>query len=575
MREMGGRLGADFSPVRVHRDSASAGRGRAMGARAWTQGRDVYFGRGGFEPSVMAHELVHTVQQGAVRGNVSASMPLGAVQLLPDDEEEQKQQDQEAQKQANPDVKAIRDIERTLLDMFAADDGVAVYDVFEGRLKKLLRKHFKQEDTDFNYAKSVRFLARAAYRDYALRDILLETVSKGLGTKSQNKQLGRDFRAIVAGLDSRIGDAEAEQLAIETGIFTGKPKHALKKKRTTARSYEAETDENGLVGFNPNNVPELAKVQDAIDQARTPQQAYRIFAAFTGNKSGGFYDKYKANKIDMKVFRAKLKHMARVVVDYPELKGMVGDMNVLDPKSKTSMSTSTTRGGIRKSDFDYNAAPDREGPEGEAYRAEQDLLDEKDHFHISPRAYHGTHELGHTMASLLTESDGQRAYNLRKSLPEQLRDKSLGIAPQELQQKQVRMENARTEEENNLAENEMLLDVLTQNDWEIPEKYGMKGFRGVKKSHTDSRGINHMANTIDTYHSDFYKKGMTSKYGSYSAGEFFAEAVADTYAHGKEARPMSIALVKEYEKRQKAKQREKFRYNRKSWWKKIFSFFGF
>jgi murein DD-endopeptidase MepM/ murein hydrolase activator NlpD len=40
------------------------------------------------------------------------------------------------------------------------------------------------------------------------------------------------------------------------------------------------------------------------------------------------------------------------------------------------------------------------------------------------------------------------------------------------------------EEENNLAENEMLLDVLTQNDWEIPEKYDMTAFRGVKKSHT-------------------------------------------------------------------------------------------
>ena len=37
----------------------------------------------------------------------------------------------------------------------------------------------------------------------------------------------------------------------------------------------------------------------------------------------------------------------------------------------------------------------------------------------------------------------------------------------------------------------------------------------------------------------------------------FAEAVADVYAHGKQARQMNIELVKEYEKRGKDKAREK------------------
>ena len=83
MREMGSRLGADFSDVQFHSDSLSAERSRAMGARAWAQGSDVYFGKGGFDPKAAAHELVHTVQQGAVRGNVSESMPMGAVQMLP------------------------------------------------------------------------------------------------------------------------------------------------------------------------------------------------------------------------------------------------------------------------------------------------------------------------------------------------------------------------------------------------------------------------------------------------------------------------------------------------------------
>ncbi len=60
-REMGERLGADFSQVHFHSDANSVQRSAAIGTQAWTQGRDVYFGKGGFKPSVAAHELVHTV----------------------------------------------------------------------------------------------------------------------------------------------------------------------------------------------------------------------------------------------------------------------------------------------------------------------------------------------------------------------------------------------------------------------------------------------------------------------------------------------------------------------------------
>ena len=80
-REMGQRLNADFSGIRFHSDAASEASSGQMGARAWTSGRDVYFGKGGFEPRVAAHELVHTVQQGAARGSVSQSVPAGTVQM--------------------------------------------------------------------------------------------------------------------------------------------------------------------------------------------------------------------------------------------------------------------------------------------------------------------------------------------------------------------------------------------------------------------------------------------------------------------------------------------------------------
>ena len=63
------RIGHDFSDVRVHTDSRAGESARAVNALAYTVGKDVVFARGQFSPqsrsgqSLLAHELVHTVQQ--------------------------------------------------------------------------------------------------------------------------------------------------------------------------------------------------------------------------------------------------------------------------------------------------------------------------------------------------------------------------------------------------------------------------------------------------------------------------------------------------------------------------------
>ena len=82
--EMGRRMDADFSAVRFHTGEDAVARADAMGARAFTSGTDVYFGAGGFDPVIAAHELVHTVQQGGVDSGVSTlSTPAGGVQMWP------------------------------------------------------------------------------------------------------------------------------------------------------------------------------------------------------------------------------------------------------------------------------------------------------------------------------------------------------------------------------------------------------------------------------------------------------------------------------------------------------------
>ncbi len=81
---LGEKMGADFSDIRFHTDASAAQKADDIGARAYTSGRDVYFGQEGFDPAVAAHELVHTAQQGAVESAMPvASAPAGGVQMMP------------------------------------------------------------------------------------------------------------------------------------------------------------------------------------------------------------------------------------------------------------------------------------------------------------------------------------------------------------------------------------------------------------------------------------------------------------------------------------------------------------
>jgi hypothetical protein len=78
--EMEGRLGADFSDVRVHTDSRAHDSAKAVNAHAYTVGSNIVFQREAFDPSshsgrtTLAHELTHVMQQrsGPVDGEAQA-----------------------------------------------------------------------------------------------------------------------------------------------------------------------------------------------------------------------------------------------------------------------------------------------------------------------------------------------------------------------------------------------------------------------------------------------------------------------------------------------------------------------
>ncbi|MEM8842781.1 MAG: DUF4157 domain-containing protein, partial [Pseudomonadota bacterium] len=64
-------MGADFGAVRIHDDAAAAERASRLGAQAYTQGCDIVFNKGRYDPEssrgkhLLAHELAHVVQQRA------------------------------------------------------------------------------------------------------------------------------------------------------------------------------------------------------------------------------------------------------------------------------------------------------------------------------------------------------------------------------------------------------------------------------------------------------------------------------------------------------------------------------
>lgn len=71
--DLGQQLGVDLSGVKIHTDSAAIAMSRDLHAQAFTHKSDIYFNEGKFQPEtqqgqrLLAHEITHTIQQGAVQ----------------------------------------------------------------------------------------------------------------------------------------------------------------------------------------------------------------------------------------------------------------------------------------------------------------------------------------------------------------------------------------------------------------------------------------------------------------------------------------------------------------------------
>ncbi|KAA3637489.1 MAG: DUF4157 domain-containing protein [Bacteroidetes bacterium] len=75
-RQMSNSFGTDFSKVRIHTDSSAVQMNQQLNAKAFTNGSDIYFNKGEYNPyspggkELLAHELTHVVQQGNTENQI-------------------------------------------------------------------------------------------------------------------------------------------------------------------------------------------------------------------------------------------------------------------------------------------------------------------------------------------------------------------------------------------------------------------------------------------------------------------------------------------------------------------------
>lgn len=248
---------------------------------------------------------------------------------------------------------------------------------------------------------------------------------------------------------------------------------------------------------------------------------------------------------NMVLFKNKLKHMARQVWEYPELRQKIGNLTIFDSGRKANMGTTSTNGGRNTSSIYYNAYYERAGEEAEQIRQKEDAEFMQAGEWNADRDHFGNHELGHVLGTSMPKRNGSEA------------EASDSTSKHEM-------------------EDDIVKEVLMNRDILTPQqKKQIKFYKSSGKGKGKYERLMHQKGQLDLQGSpSLAGNDITSNYGKSASFEFFAETFGDVYTHGKQAKRASIETVKEYEKRQKALQRAKYKYNQSNsimkWIRKIF-----
>ena len=383
----------------------------------------------------------------------------------------------------------------------------------------------------------------------------------------EKKSVDRDYYAdeIVNQGDADYESLDPEKWMTVTRTPTGLARLFKSTKQFKARiarkAYEMSPEELRNNKYNPANSKGLGSFLSVLDQksaalkGETPEQTNgrnnrEAWAAFQRHFGNPYTEAktedgktWNMNEMDHDILTAKLKNMSRMVMDYPELKGNIKQLSRIhhqeQPNNTDTFSTSymaTAPNALYRDELTggkeaafplfMNSQIDAVGEDAKREREQLDEKHMRKNAHSAEMEYSGNHEMGHMLNYLLVkEKYRKNGFSKRLKLigddvthsttAGDLVDRALKASmPEKKYNRLVRYENDQ--------------DVDTKNS--TAHKKGQinlkaSGLAGGKKS-----------------------RGYTSKYGATDATEFFAEAFADVYRNGKEARPVSIELVKLYEK---------------------------
>ncbi len=378
--------------------------------------------------------------------------------------------------------------------------------------------------------------------DYTARGILTEILQSPVDAAGDARERLFEYENYIKFLSGRVHEIDLEEAAMDTNLIVGSPKYDHRKNKNKKRAYEMDMPDikSGIINFDPGDNDALRKVQNEIDHARTAEEAYSIFGKFAGNDKAKYIDKYKTD-LNLNKWKTKLKNMVRLIYDYPELKGQIGDMTVIEKDTSEYMGANGTFCGRKLANLQYNAFYDSNDPEGEIKKKQ--LIGQSKHFLTGNENFAGNHELGHVMASTLNEGkDNEEANHIYL---------------------------------NNLIEEDILETVLKNPEVMKKEEYDqLVRFNDERvKEKAEKFGQQVLTGQIDLLKSHFPSKGYTSEYGAQNSAEFFAEAVHDVYANGNKAKKASVETVKEYEKRQKKFTKKNFFKKKRSLFRKFFDLF--
>lgn len=288
-----------------------------------------------------------------------------------------------------------------------------------------------------------------------------------------------------------------------------------------ASPTEVSQAQLGANMYNPTGDADLEAKLQGIRAATNLQEAQDAFGRASGNQISG----QLPEGISLSSAKRRLKGMARMTHDFPQLAGKIGSFGLTN-SSGTMMSAGNTFYG--PSEISWNPDEIGSGVGNKLLRIGGGWADSLVDYSAANKRYDGVHELGHVLNSLLIE---QKA----GSLGEKTSDWNQNTTAQAVIQ-------------------EALQGVASQNTKtgrklrKYMDKHGV-GPQGQRKLDL-SNDVQISEGQVDTSTTQYQhrhqlkKMGLTSAYGAGDAGEMFAEAFADVYEKGEKANPLSKEIVR-------------------------------